>query len=251
MLDFAGGIVVHATAGMAALASVFFVGRRRVVDAGMHSIPLVALGTGLLWFGWYGFNAGSELKVDAVTGQAFLNTDIAASFAGPVWMLMAWRFEKNVKFTGLLTGAVAGLATITPCAGLRHRDLGGDHRHGLGRRVLPRGEPQEPAQVGRRARRVGRPRRRRRARDHRARRVRDRGGQRARRRRPARGQRRRSSASRPSPCWARRSWAFAFTYGMLFVINKITPVKVSEAEEAAGLDTALHSEQAYDLDAKD
>ena len=54
-------------------------GRRKVPNSGMHSIPLVALGTGMLWFGWYGFNAGSELQVDAVTGQAFLNTDIAAS----------------------------------------------------------------------------------------------------------------------------------------------------------------------------
>jgi Amt family ammonium transporter len=117
VLDFAGGIVVHNIAGMAALASVLYVGRRRVGDSIPHSIPLVALGTGLLWFGWYGFNAGSELKVDAVTGVAFLNTDIAASFAGPVWMLLAWIFEKKPKFLGLLTGAVAGLATITPCAG--------------------------------------------------------------------------------------------------------------------------------------
>ena len=117
VLDFAGGIVVHNIAGMAALASVLYVGRRRVGDSVPHSIPLVALGTGLLWFGWYGFNAGSELKVDAVTGLAFLNTDIAASFAGPVWMLLAWIIEKKPKFLGLLTGAVAGLATITPCAG--------------------------------------------------------------------------------------------------------------------------------------
>jgi ammonium transporter, Amt family len=117
VLDFAGGIVVHNIAGMAALASVLYVGRRRVGDSVPHSIPLVALGTGLLWFGWYGFNAGSELKVDAVTGLAFLNTDIAASFAGPTWMLLAWIFERKPKFLGLLTGAVAGLATITPCAG--------------------------------------------------------------------------------------------------------------------------------------
>jgi Amt family ammonium transporter len=117
VLDFAGGIVVHNIAGMAALASVLFVGRRKVGDSVPHSIPLVALGTGLLWFGWYGFNAGSELRVDAVTGLAFLNTDIAASFAGPTWMLLAWIFEKKPKFLGLLTGAVAGLATITPCAG--------------------------------------------------------------------------------------------------------------------------------------
>ena len=117
VLDFAGGIVVHAIAGMAALASVFFVGKRKVAESGAHSIPLVALGTGLLWFGWYGFNAGSELAVDGVTAQAFINTDIAASFAGITWLILAWIFEKKPKFVGLLTGSVAGLATITPCAG--------------------------------------------------------------------------------------------------------------------------------------
>ena len=117
VLDFAGGIVVHAIAGMAALASVFFVGKRRVADSGPHSIPLVALGTGLLWFGWYGFNAGSELRVDAITGAAFLNTDIAASFAGAVWLFIEWSRARKPKFVGLLTGSVAGLATITPAAG--------------------------------------------------------------------------------------------------------------------------------------
>ncbi len=117
VLDFAGGIVVHAIAGMAALASVFFVGKRKVVEHGPHSIPLVALGTGLLWFGWYGFNAGSELQVDQITALAFLNTDVAASFAGVTWLILAWTIEKKPKFVGLLTGAVAGLATITPAAG--------------------------------------------------------------------------------------------------------------------------------------
>lgn len=117
VLDFAGGIAVHNIAGMAALASVLFVGRRRVADAVPHSIPLVALGTGLLWFGWYGFNAGSELRVDSITAQAFLNTDIAASFAGAVWLLLAWALDRKPNFVGLLTGAVAGLATITPAAG--------------------------------------------------------------------------------------------------------------------------------------
>jgi ammonium transporter, Amt family len=115
--DFAGGIVVHAIAGFAALASVLFVGKRKAIDRGMHSIPLVALGTGLLWFGWYGFNAGSELQVDAITGLAFLNTDCAASFAAITWLAIAWAIEKKPKFVGLLTGAVAGLATVTPCAG--------------------------------------------------------------------------------------------------------------------------------------
>ncbi|MBL0106936.1 MAG: ammonium transporter [Ignavibacteria bacterium] len=115
--DFAGGIVVHNIAGMAALASVLYVGKRKIVDQGLHSIPLIALGTGLLWFGWYGFNAGSEFAVDSVTANAFLNTDLAASFAAVVWILLAWWIEKKPKFVGLLTGAVAGLATITPAAG--------------------------------------------------------------------------------------------------------------------------------------
>jgi Amt family ammonium transporter len=249
VLDFAGGIVVHATAGMAALASVFYVGRRRITDAGMHSIPLVALGTGLLWFGWYGFNAGSELKVDAVTGQAFLNTDIAASFAGPVWMLMAWRFEKNVKFTGLLTGAVAGLATITPCAGyvtattaaiigtvsgvvcylavsLKNRlkwddalDVWGVHGVGgvLGTILLGvfasltvNANGADGLLAGNAA----------------------------------------FLGKQTVAVLGASIWAFAFTYGMLIVINKITPVKVTEADEATGLDTALHSEQAYDFETK-
>ncbi len=117
VLDFAGGIVVHAIAGMAALASVFYLGARSVKDKGPHSIPLVALGTGLLWFGWYGFNAGSELKIDSVTATAFLNTDLAASFAGVTWLVVEWFHTKKPKFLGLLTGAVGGLATITPAAG--------------------------------------------------------------------------------------------------------------------------------------
>lgn len=117
MKDFAGGIVVHIISGMGALAAVFYVGKRKVKDLGAHSLQLVTLGTGLLWFGWYGFNAGSELKVDSVTVTAFLNTDLAASVAATTWLAMAWFFEKKPKFLGLLTGAVAGLATITPCAG--------------------------------------------------------------------------------------------------------------------------------------
>ncbi|HZS31613.1 MAG TPA: ammonium transporter [Gaiellaceae bacterium] len=114
--DFAGGIVVHASAGFAALASVLYVGKRKFVDT-PHNIPFIALGTGLLWFGWYGFNAGSELKVDHITALAFLNTDIAASFAAVTWLFVEWWFAKKPHFVGLLTGAVAGLATITPAAG--------------------------------------------------------------------------------------------------------------------------------------
>ena len=114
--DFAGGIVVHASAGFAALAAVLFVGRRKFIDM-PHNIPFIALGTGLLWFGWYGFNAGSELKVDHITALAFLNTDLAASFAAITWLFIEWWHAKKPHFVGLLTGAVAGLATITPAAG--------------------------------------------------------------------------------------------------------------------------------------
>ena len=117
VLDFAGGIVVHATAGFAALASIIYVGKRRDKAAPPNSIPLIAIGTGLLWFGWYGFNAGSALDVNAVTGLAFLNTDVAASFAAITWLVIEWSAQRKPKFVGLLTGAVAGLATIPPAAG--------------------------------------------------------------------------------------------------------------------------------------
>lgn len=118
VLDFAGGIAVHATAGFAALASVYFVGARKEPKTIPNNIPLVAIGTALLWFGWYGFNAGSELNVDGITVSAFLNTDISASFAAITWLIIEWNFgEKRPTFVGLLTGSVAGMATITPAAG--------------------------------------------------------------------------------------------------------------------------------------
>lgn len=117
VFDFAGGITVHATAGFAALASVYFVGKRQKSHE-PNNIPLVAIGTALLWFGWYGFNAGSELAVNSVTISAFLNTDTAASFAAVTWLLIEWNTgKKKPTFIGLMTGAVAGLATITPAAG--------------------------------------------------------------------------------------------------------------------------------------
>ena len=116
VLDFAGGIVVHATAGFAALASVFFVGRRKMRDR-PHDLPMVALGTALLWFGWYGFNAGSELAVNSVTILAFLNTDVAASFAAVTWLLITAIKDGKPKVSAVLTGAVMGLVTITPAAG--------------------------------------------------------------------------------------------------------------------------------------
>ena len=123
VVDFAGGIVVHVTAGVAALASVIFVGRRKMMpgeNAAPHNIAFVALGTGLLWFGWFGFNGGSALAANGIAAIAFVNTDIAGSVAMIVWLLISWKREKKPSIVGALTGAVAGLATVTPAAGYIH-----------------------------------------------------------------------------------------------------------------------------------
>src|SRR6266436_3564820 len=117
VLDFAGGIVVHATAGFAALASVIYVGRRCDSTDAPHNVPLMALGAGLLWFGWFGFNAGSEVGVDWVTVSSFVNTQLGAAFAGFAWLVLEWADVRRPNFVGLMTGAVAGLAAITPAAG--------------------------------------------------------------------------------------------------------------------------------------
>jgi len=245
VLDFAGGIVVHNIAGIAALASVLYVGKRRIVDRGPHSIPLVALGTGLLWFGWYGFNAGSEFRVDSVTATAFLNTDVAASFAAITWMAVAWFNEKRPKFLGLLTGAVAGLATITPAAGyvspttavligiisgvvcyyaveLKNKlqwddalDVWGVHGVGGFLGIILLGvfadKSFNPAGVD--------------------------------------GLLRGNHTfffKQLAAVLFSSVWAFVFTFGMLKVIDLFTNVKVQAADEVLGLDAALHGEQAYE-----
>jgi Amt family ammonium transporter len=120
VVDFAGGAVVHVSAGFAALASVFVVGKRRMKtgeNAGPHNVAFVALGTGLLWFGWFGFNGGSALGANGIAATAFVNTDIAGSVAMVTWLLVSWKREGKPSMVGALTGAVAGLACITPAAG--------------------------------------------------------------------------------------------------------------------------------------
>ena len=245
VLDFAGGIVVHATAGFAALASVIYVGKRRDKESPPNSVPLIAIGTGLLWFGWYGFNSGSALDVNAVTGLAFVNTDVAASFAAITWLVIEWSFAKKPKFVGLLTGAVAGLATITPAAGfvslnsavmigiaaglvcyfavnLKNRmgwddalDVWGVHGIGgcLGTILLGvfASKTMNPAGAD-------------------------------------------GLVYGGAGFFAKQAiaviiaciYAFIFTYVMLALINKITPVKVTETEEDQGLDESIHGEKAYD-----
>jgi len=116
-IDFAGGSVVHASAGAAALAAAIYVGRRRGPGSDAHNIPLVLLGAGILWFGWFGFNAGSALSANGVAGYALVNTQLGASVGMLAWMAAEWSHKRQPSGAGLATGAVAGLAAITPAAG--------------------------------------------------------------------------------------------------------------------------------------
>jgi len=119
VLDFAGGSVVHLNAGVSALALVFLLGKRRGFPQDAmepNNIPLVVLGAGLLWFGWFGFNAGSALTSGGLAASAFVTTNTAAAAAAFTWMMLGWIYRRPT-ILGTVTGAVAGLATITPAAG--------------------------------------------------------------------------------------------------------------------------------------
>jgi len=115
-IDFAGGSVVHELAGAAALATAFYLKRRHQLER-PHNIPLVLLGAGILWFGWFGFNAGSALSAGSVAGYALVNTQLGASAAMLAWMAMEWWRRGKPTGVGLASGAVAGLAAITPASG--------------------------------------------------------------------------------------------------------------------------------------
>jgi Amt family ammonium transporter len=119
-LDFAGGTVIHVNAGVAALAAAFVLGRRRGWPAEghpPHSMPLVMLGTGILWFGWFGFNAGSAFAANGTAIQAFLNTFLAAAAAGIAWAVVERVRDGHFTNLGAASGIVAGLVAITPGAG--------------------------------------------------------------------------------------------------------------------------------------
>ena len=119
-LDFAGGTVVHINAGIAALALVLVLGKRRGWPREAmppHSLPLTLLGTGILWFGWFGFNAGSALGANSLAGQALVNTHMAAAAAMLAWLLVERVKGGHATTLGAASGAVAGLVAITPCAG--------------------------------------------------------------------------------------------------------------------------------------
>lgn len=119
-LDFAGGTAIHVNAGIAALAAVLVLGKRKgwpQEGHPPHSMPLVMIGTGILWFGWFGFNAGSALAANGQAVQAFMNTFLAAAAGGLAWVLVEWKRDGHPTNLGAASGIVAGLVAITPAAG--------------------------------------------------------------------------------------------------------------------------------------
>jgi len=119
VLDFAGGSVVHLNAGISALALVLLLGQRRGFPQNPmepNNIPMVVMGAGLLWFGWFGFNAGSALTAGGLAASAFVTTNTAAAAAAFTWMVISWIYRRPT-ILGTVTGAIAGLATVTPAAG--------------------------------------------------------------------------------------------------------------------------------------
>jgi len=117
VLDFAGGIVVHLTAGIAALIGVFILGKRKDTILAPHNLILVVIGAGLLWFGWFGFNAGSAISANNIAVQALINTNTAAAMAALVWMFIEWISTGKPTVLGLASGMIAGLAAVTPGSG--------------------------------------------------------------------------------------------------------------------------------------
>ncbi len=120
VLDFAGGIVVHITSGISALAAALLIGRRKGYlreHMPPHNLPMTVLGAGLLWFGWFGFNAGSALSSGGLSAMAFVVTHIAAVSATLIWVIIEWLHRGKPTMFGAATGSIAGLATITPASG--------------------------------------------------------------------------------------------------------------------------------------
>jgi len=119
-LDFAGGIVVHVSSGVSALVMAALIGKRLGYDKQAftpHNLPITVLGGGLLWFGWFGFNAGSALEAGGIAANAFVTTNISAAAAGLTWALIEWQQHGAPTVLGIVTGAVAGLVSITPACG--------------------------------------------------------------------------------------------------------------------------------------
>jgi Amt family ammonium transporter len=119
-LDFAGGTVVHINAAIAGLIGAYFIGKRRGFGKEAmypHSLTMTMIGASLLWFGWFGFNAGSALEANGVAGLAFINTWLATAAAAMSWLLAEWVLKKHPSLLGAASGAVGGLVAITPACG--------------------------------------------------------------------------------------------------------------------------------------
>ena len=245
-LDFAGGTVVHISSGVSALVVALIIGRRNMNGESTepHDVPMTVLGAGLLWFGWFGFNAGSALTAGGLAASAFTVTNIAAAAATVTWVLASYLHSRKVSVVGAACGAVAGLVAITPASGFVTPGGALDHRPRRRRPVLQRHPAPGPLPRRRRARRVRGPRRRRHVRRHRHRHLRLDDG-------PGRLLRPRSTAtrsrwSRSSSRSARRSlYAAVGTFVIVKVVDVVLGLRVAEKDEEVGLDLAVHGEAAY------
>jgi Amt family ammonium transporter len=120
VLDFAGGTVVHINAGVAGLVCALVLGKRKgfgTTNMAPHNLVLTFIGAGLLWVGWFGFNAGSAVAANGLAGSAMMNTQVATAAAGLSWMFVEWMVVKKPSVLGILSGAVAGLVAVTPASG--------------------------------------------------------------------------------------------------------------------------------------
>jgi len=246
-MDFAGGAVVHMSSASAALAAVLVIGKRKGYGKRSflpHNLPMTMIGTALLWFGWFGFNAGSALAADGLAGNAFVTTHIAAATAMLAWVLAEWKFHGKPTTLGAASGAVAGLVAITPAAGfvgimasvliglgagvlcylgvsLKARfgyddslDVVGIHGVGGVWGALATGlfASQAINPAGFNGLFYGNP-----------------------------GQLWIQFVSVVATC----AFSFVVSYVLLKIVNAIVPIRVTEEEEEAGLDVAIHSESAY------
>lgn len=246
-MDFAGGAVVHMSSASAALAAALVIGKRKGWGKRSflpHNLPMTMIGTALLWFGWFGFNAGSALAADGLAGNAFVTTHIAAATAMLAWVFAEWKFHGKPTTLGAASGAVAGLVAITPAAGfvgimpaviiglgagvfcyygvsLKSRfgyddslDVVGIHGIGGIWGALATGLFASTAinPAGADGLFYGNP-----------------------------GQLWIQFVSVVATC----VFAFVVSYVLLKIVNAIVPIRITEEEEEAGLDVAIHSESAY------
>ena len=249
-MDFAGGIVVHATAGVSALVAAMMIGRAqrlsRITSIPPHSPGMTMAGAGMLWVGWFGFNGGSALAADAAAGMAILATHFAASAAALTWMAIEWlRFGKPTS-VGIVTGCVAGLATITPASGFVG-PVGAMAIGVAGGAVcfFATNLIKQRLQHRRLARRLRRAWRRR----HDSARCSSRSS-------PCR--RSAASAMREGMDLSRQFvaqligvltaivWSAGWTFALVKIVGAICGTRVSAEEESDGLDLATHGERAYD-----